>query len=34
VIFADHVPHNPPIMSKKITITVRGGEAPPQVSQR
>ncbi|WP_247878283.1 DUF4399 domain-containing protein [Azospirillum sp. TSO22-1] len=30
----DHVPHNPPIMSKKITITVRGGEAPPQVSQR
>ena len=30
---ADHVPHNPPIMSKKITITVRGGESP-QVSSR
>ncbi len=30
---ADHVPHDPPIMSKKITITVRGGEAP-QVSAR
>ena len=31
---ADHVPHNPPIMSKKITITVRGGEPTPQVSSR
>ncbi|WP_448192226.1 DUF4399 domain-containing protein [Azospirillum sp. sgz301742] len=30
---ADHVPFDPPIMSKKITITVRGNE-PPQVSAR
>lgn len=31
----DHVPHNPPIMSKKITITVRPeGPRPPQVSAR
>ena len=30
---ADHVPFDPPIMSKKITITVRGSEKP-QVSAR
>jgi pyruvate/2-oxoglutarate dehydrogenase complex dihydrolipoamide acyltransferase (E2) component len=29
---ADHVPFDPPIMSKKVTITVRG--EPPQVSAR
>lgn len=29
----DHVPHDPPIMSKRITITVRGGDVP-QVSAR
>jgi hypothetical protein len=29
---ADHVPHNPPVMSKRITIYVRGerGAPPPQ----
>lgn len=31
---ADHVPFDPPIVSKKITITVRGEAAPPQVSAR
>ena len=28
---ADHVPHNPPVMSKKITIHVRGGPTVAEV---
>ncbi len=26
---ADHVPHDPPVMSRRITITVRPGRTPP-----
>ncbi|MBP2302116.1 DUF4399 domain-containing protein [Azospirillum picis] len=31
---ADHVPHDPPIMSKKITITVRADRGSQQLSAR
>jgi len=31
---ADHIPHDPPLMSKKITINVRAaGEAPKEASR-
>jgi Domain of unknown function (DUF4399) len=29
---ADHVPHDPPVMSRRITITVRPGRAPAAVA--
>ena len=31
---AEHIPHDPPILSKKITITVRSGGDGPRVSAR
>ncbi len=31
---ANHVPHDPPIVSKKISITVVQSRRPPQVSER
>ena len=30
----DHIPHDPPLMSKKITIHVVGGAKPPNVASQ
>ena len=30
----DHIPHDPPLMSKKITIHVVGGAKPPDVASQ